>query len=84
MEKKSYKNNKFKISAPKQNEKFELYDRSCYVSDVDDYFEYNKIVQTTRFNHTMIFFKLLDYNETSDIYINHNNCLEHILIAQLL
>ena len=35
-----YKNNKFKISAPTWNEKFELPDGSYTVSDIPDYFEY--------------------------------------------
>ena len=39
--KKSYKNNKFKISAPIWNVEFELPDRSYSVSDIQDYFEYN-------------------------------------------
>ena len=38
--KKLYKHNKFKISAPTWNEKFELPDLSYSVSDVQDYFEY--------------------------------------------
>ena len=38
--KKSYKNNKFKISAPIWNEKFELPDVSYSVSDIQDYFNY--------------------------------------------
>ena len=38
--KKSYKNNKLKISAPTWNEKFELPNGSYYVSDIQDYFEY--------------------------------------------
>ena len=38
--KKSYKNNKFKTSAPTWNEKFELLDGSYSVSDIPDYFEY--------------------------------------------
>ena len=38
--KKSYKNNKFKISAPTWNEEFELPDGSYSVSDIQDYFEY--------------------------------------------
>ena len=38
--KKSYKNNKFKISAPTWNNKFELPDESYSVSDMQDYFEY--------------------------------------------
>ena len=38
--KKSYKNNKFKISAPTWNEEFELLDGSYSVSDIQDYFEY--------------------------------------------
>ena len=38
--KKSYKNNKFKISAPTWNEDFELTDGSYSISDIQDYFEY--------------------------------------------
>ena len=38
--KKSYKNNKSKISAPTRNKKFELRDGSYSVSDIQDYFEY--------------------------------------------
>ena len=38
--KRSYKNNKFKISAPLWNEEFELPDGSYSVSDIHDYFEY--------------------------------------------
>ena len=35
-----YNNNKFKISAPTWNDKFELPDGSYSVSDIQDYFEY--------------------------------------------
>ena len=38
--KKSYKNNKFKISAPTWNEEFELPDRPYSVSDIQDSFKY--------------------------------------------
>ena len=38
--KKSYKNNKFKISAPTWNDKFELSNDSYPASDIHDYFEY--------------------------------------------
>ena len=38
--KKSYKNNKFKISAPTWNEEFELPDGSYSVSNIQDYFKY--------------------------------------------
>ena len=38
--KKSYKNNKFKISAPTWNEEFELPDGLYSVSDIQEYFEY--------------------------------------------
>ena len=38
--KKSYKNSKFKLSASKWNDKFELTDGSYSVSDIQDYFEY--------------------------------------------
>ena len=38
--KKSYKNNKFKISAPTWNEEFELPDGSYSVSNIQVYFKY--------------------------------------------
>ena len=38
--KKSYKNNKLKISVPLWNEEFELPDGSYSVSDIQDYLEY--------------------------------------------
>ena len=38
--KKSYKNNKFKISTSTWNEEFELPDGSYSVSDTQDYFKY--------------------------------------------
>ena len=38
--KSSYNNNKFKISAPKWNDKFELPDALYSLSDIQDYFEY--------------------------------------------
>ena len=38
--KSSYNNNKFKISAPTWNEKFELPDGSYSISDIQDNFEY--------------------------------------------
>ena len=38
--KKSYKNNKFRISAPTWNEEFELPDRQYFISDIQDYLEY--------------------------------------------
>ena len=38
--KSSYNNNKFKISAPTWNDKFELPDGSYSVSNIQDYFEY--------------------------------------------
>ena len=38
--KKSYKNNKFKISVPTWNEEFELSHGSYSISDIQDYFKY--------------------------------------------
>ena len=38
--KKSYKSNKYKISAPAWNEEFEVPDGSYFISDIQDYFEY--------------------------------------------
>ena len=43
--KKSYKINKFKISAPTWNEGFELPDGSYSVADIQDYFEYLKYIR---------------------------------------
>ena len=40
IKKKSYKNNKVKSTAPKQNEKLELPSGLYSVSDIQDYFEY--------------------------------------------
>ena len=39
--KSSYKNNKFKISAPKWSDEFDLPDGSHSISNIQDYFEYN-------------------------------------------
>ena len=39
--KKSYNNNKFKISAPTWNEEFELPDGSYCILDIQDYFKYS-------------------------------------------
>ena len=38
--KKSYKINKFKVSAPAWNEEFKLTDGSFSISDIQDYFKY--------------------------------------------
>ena len=38
--KKSYNNNKFKISAPTWNDEFELPDGLYLISDIQNYFEY--------------------------------------------
>ena len=38
--KNSFNSNKFEISAPKWNDKFELLDKLYSVSDIQDYFEY--------------------------------------------
>ena len=38
--KRSHKNNKFQISAPRWDEEFELLDGSYSVSDIPDHFEY--------------------------------------------
>ena len=42
--KKSYKNNKFKISPPTWNKEFELHDGSYFVSDIQDYYILKKYV----------------------------------------
>ena len=47
--KKSYKDNKFKISASTWNEKNELPDGLSCVSDIQDYFEY--IIKKARNNN---------------------------------
>ena len=52
---KSYKNNKFKISAPTWNEELELHNGSYSISDIQDHFEY--VLRNTEK-------KLLIFNET--------------------
>ena len=54
-----YNNNKFKISAPTWNDKFELPDGSYSVSDIQDYFEY--ILKKHEEN---------TYNPSVQIYVN--------------
>ena len=52
--KRSYKNNKFKISAPTWNEEFELLDGSYSVSDISDFFEYILKIHETLTDNTSI------------------------------
>ena len=52
--KNSYKNNKFKMSAPTWNEEFELSDGSYSVSDVQGYFEYILEKHETPFDNPSI------------------------------
>ena len=40
IQKKLFKNNKFKTSAPTWNEEFQLLDGQYSISDIQDYFEY--------------------------------------------
>ena len=47
--KKSYKNNKLKISALTSNEEFELPDGSYFVSDIQDYFEDIECIEDTEY-----------------------------------
>ena len=54
--KSSYKNNKFKISAPTWSDEFELPDASYSVSDIQDYFQY--------------IFKKSVHNPSIKIYVN--------------
>ena len=46
---KSYNNNKFKISAPTWNDEFELSDVSYLISDIQDYFEYSFKIMEKRY-----------------------------------
>ena len=46
--------------------------------------KYSNIFQPTRFNQTMIFFKSTDLYKSNYIYINHDNCLEQMLLKILL
>ena len=56
----SYKNNKFKISAPKQNQEFELPDGSYSTPDIQDSFEYilKSMESNWRVNKNMLYIKL--------------------------
>ena len=59
--KKSYKNNKFKISSPTWNEEFELLDGSYSISEIQDYFEYILKEHLEKIN---------DNNISIEIYLN--------------
>ena len=63
----SYKTNKFKISAPTWNEKFELTDESYSASDIQHYFEYI----------TKKYEKVAD-NHPTRIYINETKKQDYI------
>ena len=41
----SYKNNKFKTSTPTWNQEFELPDGSYSLSDIQDYFEFEYVLE---------------------------------------
>ena len=61
--KSSYNNNKFKISAPTWNDKFELSDGSYSVSEIEHYFEYilkktEKILLNHRYRYMSIKLKI--------------------------
>ena len=59
--KKSYKNNKFKISSLTWNEEFELLDGSYSISEIQDYFEYILKEHLEKIN---------DNNISIEIYLN--------------
>ena len=59
--KKSYKNNKFKISSPTWNEEFELLDGSYSILEIQDYFEYILKEHLEKIN---------DNNISIEIYLN--------------
>ena len=67
--KKSYKNNKLKISAPTWNEEFELPNGSYFVSDIQDYFEYilKKYEAVTDNPSTMIYINKIEKRITFKI-----------------
>ena len=52
--KNSYKNTKFKISAPTWNEEFELPDGSYSISDIQDYFWHNLKIHTEKTSNPSI------------------------------
>ena len=52
--KSTYSNNKFKIPAPRWNDKFELPDGSYSVSDIQDYFEYILREHRENINNTSV------------------------------
>ena len=74
--KSSYNNNKFKISAPTWNDKFELPDGSYSVSDIQDYFEYilenmGKILMNHQYKYVSMKLKIgLHLKLKKDIALN--------------
>ena len=72
--KKSYKNNEFKISAPTQNQEFELPDGSYSVSYIQDCFEYIIKKHQTVTDDSSIKTQLIQQKTKSDLKLK-----EHIL-----
>ena len=68
--KSSYNNNKFKISAPTWNDKFDLPDGSYSVSDIQDYFEYIiKKHEIKLDNHTNLHQQIVLYSKLKQAII---------------
>ena len=89
--KSSYNNDKFKISAPTWNDKFELPDGSYSASDIQDYFEYilkkhgenidNPSVKVYVNNETM---KLLESTENKITKDKNGKNIPHLEIAEVV
>ena len=82
--KKSYKDNKFKISAPTWNEEFELSDGSYFISDIHDYFEYilNKHGEKTVNSSIRIYINKIENRTTVKIKTEYYLELELELLKQ--
>ena len=76
--KKSYNNNKFKISAPMWNEEFELPGGSYFISGIQDYFKYiiKKHEIVTDNPQIQIYMNKIENRTTFKIKTGH--CLERL------
>ena len=73
---KSYKNNKFKVSALTWNEEFELPDRSYSVSDIQDYFKYILEKHETVTDNLLIRMYINEIENRITFKTNTGYCLE--------
>ena len=63
----AHNNNKFKISTPTWNDKFDLPDGSYSISDIQDYFEY--IIKNMKLQQTTLSYKFTPIKSKTEFFL---------------